>query len=380
MHLAQANKSLQKAKNNNYSDKQKQKYQDDLIKLFSCVQQKVEANQNVSIGDPFIDEIKQILYFIYKSLEFLDSSTLNLIPYETVECLKLALRDWVDDSDTYIIVTSLINSLYGFSFDPSLLNTARRYKNFKDNYGVEFTSGLIQINIPVALSRDYLASVVNYHELGHFVDRTFAITPAITKEIFSNYKAGTNMSTIQGLYQYFPFLNNNQYPDDTKQSMLYYHFGEFFCDIFASQYAGKSLNQYLSYITSNNPNFSMRHPATTIRTRVVDEFIGNVPSPLVTVIKDAVRQITSKNLSIRFVKPSPDDIYNLLPPTINDASQLHGLLAVGWDIWTGDWQPFRASMKTSLVPDRDTVYNILNNLIEKSIGNFIVVQKWNQSH
>ena len=164
-----------------------------------------------------------------------------------------------------------------------------------------------------------------------------------------------------------------------KFNYIYFHLGEFFCDLFASQYIGKSLNSYLLYITENSSNFSSTHPASTLRCKVVEDFIDGNPNDLVELIKSAVYQITSKELCIRFEKPNADDIYNFLPPIIENDSQLHGILAVGWDIWEGNWHPFQDNMKMEYDPNRNIVYTILNNLIEKSIGNYIVTNKWKQT-
>ncbi|MEZ0483174.1 hypothetical protein [Fibrella aquatica] len=377
IHLAQASRSLQGARNNNYSDQHKQLYQDNLVDLLKCISERVEASTNTP--DPFVYEIKQALDFIYKSLEVLDSSTLNLIPYETIECLKSALRDWTKNTDNYIIVTSLINELYGFSFDPTLVvGFEQRYKDFKNNYGVDFKSRLIQINFPRALSRDYLASVVYYHELGHFVDTIFKITNTLTRTLFSDYSSNP-VGTTTLLGNFFPFINNSNYSAQAKQQIIYNHLGEYFCDLFASQYVGRSLNSYLLYITENNPNSTTSHPASSLRCQLVDDFIDGNANYLVDYIKGAVLRITGKPLCIRHDKPTGNDIYNFLPPIIDNERQLHGLIALGWDIWQGDWTLFKDNMNMDTIPNRDTLYTILNNLIEKSIGNYIVTEKWKKS-
>ena len=203
LHLAQAGKSLQKAKNNNYSDQEKQRYQDNLTNLYQQIVETV--NNQKTVSDDFCFEQKRVLDFIYKSLEFLDSSTLNLIPYETVECLKSALKDWTKPTEKYIIVTSLINGIYDFSFDPTLVEVDGQYREFKQKYNIEFTGRLVQINIPKALSRDYLASVVHYHELGHFIDTKYAVTDSLSWQILMRWQDHliNNDPIITNLTTYF---------------------------------------------------------------------------------------------------------------------------------------------------------------------------------
>ena len=378
LHLSQANKSLQRAKNNSYSDLEKQKYQDSLELLFNKVVDSVEQQHNKT--DQFLLESKRVIDFIYKSLEFLDNSTLNLIPYETVECLKLALYEWIKPDETYIIVTSLINDVHGFSFDPALVGVDKQYEIFKRNFGVEFKSRLVQINIPRALSRDYLASVAHYHELGHFVDIKYTITSSLAAALLKQWGAIVNTTPGIELATYFPFLNEQNYSDQLKIQLLQAHFGEYFCDLFASQYVGNSLNMYLSYISEERKTFSISHPTYALRNQVVRDFLEKKSSYLIFFINSALQGIVNKQLEIRFDKLSPDDIYHFLPPTLENARQLHGLLSLAWDIWKGDWTPFKENMNMTVLPDKDRVYSILNNLIEKSIGNYIVANKWKASH
>ena len=71
-----------------------------------------------------------------------------------------------------------------------------------------------------------------------------------------------------------------------------------------------------------------------------------------------------------------DDLYNFLPLIIQNERQLHGLIPLAWDVWQGDWTPFQENMNMGELPKPDRIYTVLNNLIEKSIGNYIVVKKW----
>lgn len=375
LHLAQAGRSLQKAKNNNYSDREKQRYQEGLSALYQQIVETV--NQQIAASDDFCFEQKRILDFIYKSLEFLDSSTLNLIPYETVECLKSALSDWIHPSEQYIIVTSLINGIYDFSFDPTLVEVDGQYKEFKQKYNVEFTSRLVQINIPKALSRDYLASVVHYHELAHFIDTKYAITDSLSWQVINRWqnRLTTGDTAIAKLDIYFPFLNKN-YSLNDQQYIMKFHLGEYFCDLFASQYIGDSLNSYLLYITENNASYSPTHPSSINRGNVVADFLAQQHNVIVELIAEALQQIVQKELKIRFEKVSADDFYNFLPPIIGSEAQLHGLLAVGWDVWNSDWNLFKERMHMNQIPEAVRIYTVINNLIEKSIGNYTVQKRW----
>jgi hypothetical protein len=379
LHLSQANKSLQRAKNNNYSDQDKLQYQSSLELLFTKVEEAV--NQQQQATPLFVLECKSVIDFIFKSLEFLENSTLNLIPYETVECLKLALYDWIKPSETYIIATSLINRVHGFSFDPALVGVDQQYAYFKKNYGVEFKSRLVQINIPRALARDYLASVAHYHELGHFVDKKYTVTSSLADSLIKTWHSGGFQPHVSSeLLQYFPFLNSGSLTDENKKHILTLHLGEYFCDLFASQYIGDALNKYLSYISNGRKKFSPTHPIYDLRAQLVNDFLSNKQNIIVTLVNNALNGIVKKGLEIRFESLNPSDIYNFLPPVISNERQLHGLLPLAWDVWQGDWGPFMANMNMSSLPSKDRIYSVLNNLIEKAIGNYIVENKWKEAH
>jgi hypothetical protein len=375
LHLAQAGRSLQRTKNNQYSDWEKQDYQAQLVKLYEQVVQ--QTQRQPAMSDAFIFETKHTLDFIYKSLEFLDSSTLNLIPYETVEGLKLALRDWTKDGELFIIVTSLINQIDGFSFDPALVEVDQRYDEFREKHNVLFNSRLVQINIPKALSRDYLASVVHYHELGHFVDTKYAITESISREIATQSRH--YLAIYTDLIQYFPTLTELHYSVADQQYVLAYHLGEYFCDLFASQYVGASLDKYLLYLTENQDTYQLTHPASVNRSRVVNDFLAGRSNPVVDLINDALSQILDHKLAVCFDTVPPDDLYRFLPPVIETDRQLHGLLPLAWSVWQGDWSPFQQTMRMNQPLEADRVYTVLNNLIEKAIGNYIVTKKWTNS-
>ena len=81
LHLAQAEQSLEKAKNNSYSDERKEEYQSKLISLFSAIQNDLVSSLPTLSEREIYDGPKKILDFIFKSLEFLGSSTLNQILY-----------------------------------------------------------------------------------------------------------------------------------------------------------------------------------------------------------------------------------------------------------------------------------------------------------
>ena len=85
LHLTHAKQALERAKNNSYSDQRKETYQKNLFDFFDAVEKDALNNLTTFKDQQIYDGPKKHLDFIIKSLQFLDSSTLNQIPYEIVE-------------------------------------------------------------------------------------------------------------------------------------------------------------------------------------------------------------------------------------------------------------------------------------------------------
>lgn len=336
LHLSQLQKAIEKSKTNKYADSRKRDYHDNIFKLFE------ELNRIDFIGfsTDSLAFTKKIIDFCFVSVEFLDNSTLVNIPHEIVYCLEKALNEW-DDTNQYIIVTSLHNDLNCFSFNALLSLNETYYDIIQAVFSISFNHRLIQINLPKYLSQDYLANVVLYHELGHFVDLRYQITE--------------KLSTALKL---------------TKPDRNYY--GEFFSDIFASQYIGEASNYYLDYIAYNNPD-SFSHPSTNKRIEIVHKFLRGNSDKILADLEDATLKSTGKDLRNRRKVISDSDFRNFIPTIINNDEELHSIFEVGWSLWQG--KIFESEVKNISKFEK---YQILNNLIEKSISNYMILEKWSK--
>ena len=361
LHLSQCEIFLSRSKNNSYSDNAKKDYQEQLFALFD----KIKASISPGLDDASVFEKQEYLNFIFKSLEFLKDSTLNSIPFEVVACLNLAMNDWIN-KDEYIIVTSLNNNVGAYSYDPSLAFEDLLYSSIKAIYGIEFKKRLVQINVPLILSKDYFSSVVLYHELGHFIDLNYRITQIIANDII-------NLQPPEwSVYQTFlPFKQEARLVP-----YIELHLAEYFCDIFASQYIGFTSNYYLQYITKNSNSISSTHPSTTNRIQVVNDFLNGKDNPIVKIIEKYTNQIANRDLTKRFRDIDSADFYSFIPLIIEDSEQLHGIFSYAWDIWALGGENFKKMSKVKSDLSSDRIYKILNNLIEKSIGNYFINIDW----
>lgn len=384
LHLTHAKQALERAKNNSYSDLRKETYQKNLFDMFDAVEKDALDNLDTFKDQQIYDGPKKHLDFIIKSLQFLDSSTLNQIPYEIVECLKRAMDDW-EEIDKFIIVTSLINDAEAFSYEGWLATDDNLYDDIHTKYPtIIFKHRLVQINLPKALARDYLVAVVLYHELGHFIDMRSSISESLWYAILDGIYSNTfSAAELTDLKRYLP--NLAEYIDDSKRPNWvlmkagFYptlsHLMEYFCDIFAGQYVGDMCNLYVTYLCEDKNELSETHPIIINRRKVVSDFLTNTPNFIVTTITESVQKIKKKPLEKRYADVPDGDFFSLVPSELKTVAEIHGILHTGWNIWL-NYQNVLASNLNSKDPSK--IYSVINNLIEKSIGNYISISEWNK--
>lgn len=352
-----------KSRLNKYSDNRKQIFHEKLGILFS------EVIENYDFSLPMdLVFCREVMDFFSSSINLLDNNTINVVPHEMIKCLNVALKDWIDDYNKYIIVTTdgdYCIYLLGKSIDVT-------YQNIKNLYGIDFSSKLVNVQLPKYLLRDYLTNVVLYHELGHFVDNHYKLTETIYPEILK-------IDRYELINLYFPCLTKSFTPDE-KQYVLCNHISEFFADLFASQYVGSNCCNFLDYLAHDRPkdSFSPTHPNLFYRKKIIEDFLNGVSNPVLDIIKKTVQTVTGKELKVRFRDLSPDDFYNLVPTIISNEQELHSLFKLGWDVYLSGGDNFKNANAMSYTPSQSEVYNIVNNLIEKSINNFLIVDSWNK--
>lgn len=376
LHFSQLQSEWSVSKYNSYSDARKQDYHDNLAKIIAYL----EGEDFSKLDDTQITQRFYIIFFVFKSLEFLNHSTTSTIPFELVFVLELALKDW-SPADEYLIVTSLINGMNEFSFDNSLTFFDLVYTDIELLCGVKFKQRLVQINLPESTSRDYLANVVLYHELGHFVEKKYAITRVIYIELIEALKKGLSPAEKSNLLKYFPYLDDPNDVDELEKNYGPYnifamHISEYFCDLFASQYIKDCSNYYLEYITLNQSKYSSTHPSTINRIIFINEYLDNRPDFVLKEYKRIIKSITGLDIENRAKEFTSDNFENLIPAEIADSKELHSLFTYGWKIWLGDWEIMSKRAGIDFKLSSSNVYEVTNNLIEKSIGNYIITNEW----
>lgn len=366
LHFAQLEKAWKKIKTNSFHDKRLQEHVAFLDQLYFRIKNDIK----IGIDSSEIEVYKQFINFAFINIEFIDSSSLNLIPYEIIKCLESVLKEWLPDFEKYIIVTALRQSIDSYSID--LATHESLYVAIHEKFEISFPCRLIQLNIPKFLSRDYLANVVLYHEIGHFIDSKYKISEAISLEILKSEDFKDFTELLPAL-DFFGRANL----DDIKK-VLKSHIMEYFADIFAAQYIGDTSGHYLNYIAKDHL-FSGTHPSTEIRFNVVNDFINKSDNVLIDKFQEAINIIADNEFKSRYSRLSPDDFIHLIPVEVSTESELHSLFVLGWQIWLAQRADIHEANNISNPLEINKIYLILNSLIEKSIGNFIVKENWNKA-
>ena len=366
LHFSEISNEWATASLNCYSNAKKLHYHEQLGRLYGVLAQ---LDFHV-LSDAELKEVKGMLDFFTASLTYLKNSTINTVPYELIYALRCAMKDWIGkDAENYILVTSYA--------DYCILYTLALFQDYQcmEFQGIKFPSRLIQICLPKANEKNYLSNVALYHELGHFIAEKYNICPPIALSLWRNREDKT--------VRYF-FWEIEKYED---KELLFARFRdyimEYFADLFAAQYIGRSLIHYLEYVACDGED-NQTHPATQKRCELMEVFLkGDENHMIFRFFQSATRLMTGSRLEKRNMDlPASADFYRLLPYCITDERQLHSLFQIGWDIWLYHTDEFERENQIppqyKLKPQQK--FNMLNNLIEKSINNYIVIQNWKETH
>jgi hypothetical protein len=337
-----------KSRSNKYPDSKKSNYFIELRSIFDSI---ISSDYD-SFSHRERIEHRQIFDYLFNGLEFLDTSTLNIIPFELVSCLEKALNDWVN-SDNLMIMTSLSNRRADIWFQGWPVESIKQIKTLIfSKYSKTISSRLIRISLPKSLSRDYLSSIVLYHELGHFIDLELNITEKI---FYDKYKKTSRE------------INSNE------EYLFLNHYKEYFADLFAAQYINDSSANYLNHLAYNSGD-SPTHPATHKRDKIVRCFLSGETTEEIDQIQRALHKISGKYLTVKhkIIDYENSNFTQLIPEDISSEAELHAIFKLGWDLWLNSNSNFLNEFS------RRQKYYVINNLIEKSISNYNVLLNWKE--
>lgn len=293
---------------------------------------------------------------IWTASKFLSGSTSKRIPYEIVHCLKSALASWTTKN---ALITTALTQDKAYSFYFQGVNQ-EFYTLAKAFTGVEFNSELVQIAFPQIYRHRPLLNVALYHELGHFLDVHHGIV-------------NQSLLLVPSEQLQLPGINFDTLSLDQKDQIALYHRREYFADIFAAGYVGNAYREFLDAFAMSNP-VSFTHPATNDRLVLIDLFLSGTPHYITDLFQASLKKLGLRQLGINFFAPDLlASFNNARPYAIQNEAELHGIFEAG--------NTFLKQMLTTpanlwVEIDEITSERMINDLVEKSIRNSMIVDKW----
>lgn len=291
--------------------------------------------------------LKRLAEIAWISHQYLAGSISREAPYEVEFCLKQALDEW--KRKECIIITHLSHLHSDFSFMPA--DPWDMIKGIIPAFDASgFDHSLILISLPRLYRHKPIFCVPLYHELGHYIDRQWAVT-----------------STVQ-------LLNVSKSPG----SQIFYpnsHWAEYFADLFAVCYAGESQIGALEVLASGYPA-SNSHPATSDRLKLMRDFLSGVSDPRIEAIQHALSNLNAPALTVRFQSPVIDKCFDdLVPYRIQSVSEIHGLFQASW-IYFQNARQRRSLPWSKQMLDDGKIEQVVNDLTEKTIRNYSIKSRW----
>jgi len=289
------------------------------------------------------------------------------------------LRDMtVDDFDDYIIV--MTDGPYAII--PQVEDYRMFYTLVKAKFGVDFKNILLTVQMPRQLSRDYLTNVCLFHELGHFVDTKLQIAERCYHDSLLN--KWINKKKAPDINRWFCNGNDAYHIVSTPvgpqimvvpQSLFYLK--EYFADLFGSQYVGDNIFNYLEYLSEDVMADGPYHPSDDKRRRMYLDFEKGInTNPVVEALYETTLTQSKHGLVKRYVDLDTAEMCSFIPTALANDQQLLSIFNMGWDVYKRGSDPFEKANNLSHPLPPDKRYECINNLIEKSINNYLIVRDW----
>lgn len=297
---------------------------------------------------------------IWTASKFLSGSTSKKIPYEIVHCLKTSLVSWTSGNKALITTALTQDKAYSFYFQGV---NQEFYTVAKLLTGVKFNNELVQIAFPQIYRHRPLLNVALYHELGHFLDLHHGIV-------------NLSLLLIPDKQLPLPGINFDCLTSDQRKNIAISHRSEYFADIFAASYVGEAYKYFLDAFAKNNP-ISWTHPATNDRLNLIDSFLSGTQNDLIDLFQKSVAKLGLRKLDINFIVPDVSTAFdNARPYAIQNEAELHGIYIAGTNYLRQAQVPKTSINQWAEAAGEDTTERIINDLVEKSIRNNIIVDRW----
>lgn len=354
LHIIQLAKEFSTLSENQYDTPKLDEYVEDLSKLLDYVEHYDYSN----ITDPEKIGLRNALTLLSHSIAYLHTTTKDDLTCEIFSCLRLVLKDWIPaEADKYVIVcTQGDYSIVRNDFlEPA-------YEHIEKFFKIPFRRKLISINTPLYRKSDFLFNSVLYHEIGHFIDNYYHITDRLMQRFLNGLQVPQQIDYFKGI--------DFSTATDINWNKLYCYLREYFADIFAAQYIGKSVYTYLLYVDPTGCG-SETHPASENRVRIVDDFVDNntVDNELLECLKEATRLSSKRELERRDEDIDITQFLSLNVASPVSPKQLHNIFQKIWDLWIHQRANF---IKVNGMPlSNAEIYQHINDLTAATIQRIV---------
>lgn len=277
--------------------------------------------------------------------------------------LRAVLLDW-EHGDT--IVTTSLNQSPDFYCErvgaaPGAVVEALEIP------GLSVNGHLVQMGVPEIFQHMPLLCTPLYHEVGHYIEEREGLIASL---VVGHREA--LISAMPSLKQFGPAQH---------QHVLLNYAIEHFCDLVAASYVGECVSDYIiqwDHSTVANPT----HPAAKDRAAVTRDYLAGTPNALVDLLKTALSEShLNTRLDVKFSLPALQDCFSdVRPVVVSSIAELHGILPAA-DAFLkqlrSDPDSFHGT-KISRVASKQYAH-LINDLIEKSIRNYMIAKAWDES-
>lgn len=270
----------------------------------------------IKLTDPRLDEVRNIIGSLCSNMAMVDfeleasselyeyRNAISLLqewiglianqdfgtkPHTVINCLYLAAEEWIPDYLQFIFVATDGQ----FSIYADHPGTELILEWIYDKFGILIPYRLVHIQIPFHLDDDYIFNVCLYHELGHFIDEQLRVTDGMAEDLMHGW---------MNRYPAYAVARNALWDNDIQ--LMQRQLREIFADVFAAQYVGKSIVEFLQFHYEERMNeYDRAHPSAKMRIAMIqDLMIGSNANEILNTLNGALMAICNKAMSRRYAQ------------------------------------------------------------------------------
>lgn len=152
---------------------------------------------------------------------------------------------------------------------------------------------------------------------------------------------------------------------------------EFFSDLYAASYAGRAYSAFLADFAGNDLA-SETHPATTDRLDNIYDLLSGRTNEIIEMFQSTLTVQDLPPLKIQYSAPVVAGAFdNVRPYPIASDSEVHGILEAGYLYLV---EALKLIKEPWVRMSEGDVEAIVNDLVEKSIRNRMVVARWDTTN